>query len=763
MIDPTDPLPVQVVKQAKIIKALIDRADRAHQVGRSAYTLFQSAIALQSAIWEKTKDLEKALDTLGRTSSELQITQLARDRMQISLADTIGAMEGGFALFTEERLQVCNTQFRQLLPDVAPKIQPGLTFHDYLAAVGASRYIRQPVKEGPQTKARTPDARDPSRFVMALKNDRWFQISYRQTSSENIVVLQTEITDIVHENRLEKDRLIDRHAQFLQAAFDHMSLGICTFSADGELLVRNERFGELLGVPLSLLKKGSQFRRIVEHVERTAVLDIATRKPDVAAWSKALLRGGSVQAQFRRDDGLCLDLRIHPLPDEGFIVSLQDITAETLAAVARERLNETLELRVQKRTAELTEANRLLQMQSVEQARTEDALRLAKEAAETAHVAKTQFLAAASHDLLQPISAAKLYISTLKEHPSQSADTVDRLDRSFASMESLLHALLDISRLDSPGAEFNITAFCLEGLLRTVAEDMAPLAAEKGLALRIVPSTHWVTSDHRYLLRCVHNLAANAIQYTHSGRVLIGCRLTGSRLRIEVWDTGIGISEQDQTRIFNEFTRLGGANAGSGMGLGLSIVERACRHLSHPMRVVSQPGHGSMFSIDVPLAAHAYPSRTVLQPFEPVQTGSLDLIVMLVENDADVLHAMTLMLEGWGASVIAATSTAEALAQMRQIGTPPDILLVDYRLDGDDNGVDTIRSLRALAAAPIPAIMVTANRSKALLRTGGEMAFSVLTKPVQPARLRALINWKTRQSAKPGKQVPDESTDKGRR
>lgn len=753
MIDPTDPLEIQVAKQAKIIAALIDRAERGHEVGGSAYALFQSAIALQSAIWEKTRDLEKALDTLGRASSELQDAQLARDRMQKALAEAVVAMEGGFALFTEDRLQVCNAQFRHLLPDVARLVQPGLRFQEYLAAVRASRFIShqdvgKDMHEAPQAPQPGTEVRLFSSFVLGLKNDRWFQISCRQTSSGNVVVLQTEISDIVHENRLERNRLIDRQVHFLQATFDHISLGICTFSPEGALLVRNERFGDLLGVPLPLLKKGTGFQRIAEHVLRNEVLDRKGGLPKFSDWFKALLRGDAVRERFRRSDGMSLDLRIHLLPDEGFIVSVMDVTAETEAAEARQRLNMMLERRVEKRTAELTEANRLLQIQSAEQARTEDALRLAKEAAEAAHISKTRFLAAASHDLLQPINAAKLYISTLKEHFYQSAakDTVDRLDRSFGSVESLLHAILDISRLDSPGAEFSVSAFCLGGLLRTLAEDLAPLAAEKGIGLRIVPSSLWVTSDQRYLLRCVQNLAVNAIQYTDRGRVLIGCRRRGTRLHVEVWDTGVGISEQDQSRIFKEFTRVGGDGSGSGMGLGLSIVDRACRHLDHPVRLVSQPGVGSMFSIELPLAPRANTAQSIIQPAEPTVGGNLDLIVMLVENDAGVLHAMTQRLEGWGASVLAAPSTAAAAELMNEIGTAPDILLVDYQLDGGDSGVEAIRTLRALSATEIPAIMITADRGRSLLRLGAEQSFTVLTKPVQPARLRALIDWKTRQS-----------------
>ncbi|ATN35779.1 hybrid sensor histidine kinase/response regulator [Rhizobium sp. ACO-34A] len=745
MIDPSDPPEVQIAKQARIIEALINRAERGHEVGGTAYSLFQSAITLQAKVWEKTKDLEKALDTLGRASSELEIAYQTQERMQRNLADAMVAMEGGFALFSEDRLQVCNTQFRRLLPDVEPLIKPGLAFDDYLRAVEASKSLASEEDAGVKAVRRSPVSGLPevpghgfSSFVIALRNDRWFQISCRQTTSGNIAVLQTEITDLVRENRREKDRLIDQQAHLLQAAFDHMSLGVCTFSSDGELLVHNERFSALLGLPLPLLKKGASFQRILEHIERHEIVDRKSRRPELARWFKALRRGETVQQHFRRRDGMRLDMRLHSLPDDGFIVSLMDVTAETEAAALLER-------RVAERTTELTEANRQLQVHAAEQTKIEGALRLAKEAAEAAHVSKTRFLAAASHDLLQPINAAKLYLSTLTERVEEgdAREVVNRLNRSFTSIETLLQALLDISRLDSSGADFNITSFSVGNMLQGLSEDLAPLAAEKGIELCIVPSSRWVTSDQRYLMRSVQNLVVNAIQYTERGKVLVGCRLAGTRLRIEVWDTGIGISEADQARVFKEFTR-GGGGKGTGMGLGLSIVERACRHLDHPVRLVSRPGVGSMFSIEVPLAAPGHVTVYENPVVEAAPTGDLDLIVMVVENDADELHAMTQKLEGWGASVLAAGSTLEAISLMQEIGTPPDIVLADYQLDEDDNGIETIRTLRALAGCEIPAIIISANRHRDFQAQGDEMSFAVLTKPVQLVRLRALIDWKTR-------------------
>lgn len=752
MIDPDDPPDIQIAKQAKIIDALIQRAERSHGVGRSAYSMFQSAIALQAEVWEKTRDLEEALDTLGRASSELELAHRSQERMQKTLSDAMSAVEGGFALFSEDRLQVCNDHFRSLLPDVEPLIVPGLSFDDYLGAIAASKFLRRRGTEGigrAVGAGSKPRDRRFSNHVLALKNDRWFQISCRQTGSGNIAVLQTEITDVVRQNRREKNRLIDRQTHMLQAAFDHMPLGVCTFSGEGELMLRNGRFGDLLGVPLSLLKKGTGFRRIAEHVERFEVLKQEGDGGGLASWFKTVRRGGVVQERFRRPDGVSLDVQIHALPDDGFIVAVTDVTAESDAAEERLRINQILERRVAARTSELTEANRQLQHRAAEQARVEEALRLAKEAAEDAHRSKTRFLAAASHDLLQPINAAKLYISTLRETlgPRRARDMVDRLGRSFASIESLLHALLDISRLDSAGPEFSVTSFSLGSVLQSLAEDLAPLAAEKGIGLTILPSTQWVVSDQRYLLRSIQNLVVNAIEYTDRGRVLVGCRRSGDQVRVEVWDTGIGISDSDLDRIFNEFTRVSETRSSARMGLGLSIVERACRHLGHAVDVRSTPGRGSVFSITLPRAEVVPASHGDLSGAEPALEGALDLIVMVVENDTEVLHAMTAKLDSWGASVLAAASTAEAIELMDEIGAAPDIILADYHLDGRDTGVEAIRALRRRAGIDIPAIIITADRSDTLNRHEAEMGISVLTKPVKLSRLRALMNWKTRRSA----------------
>ncbi len=740
MIDPSESLEQQVERQSKIIEALIQRANREHDVGGSAYSLFQSAIALQGEVWEKTRDLEQALDTLGRASNQLKIAEYAREQTERNLADALDAMEGGFALFTEGKLEICNDQFKTMVPDIADLVVPGLGFDAYFEALDLSKDVVRDENAVRQKERNRVDAHNhPS--VVGLVKDRWFQITHKRTSSSKIVLLSTEITSIVRQNRWEKDRLLDQQTVFLQGAFDHMTQGVCTFSAEGTLLIHNERFRELLRLPFSLVRKGTAFNQILEFIVKHKLLESASPGEELANWVATVRAGEGLEKKVRHVSGEILDMRVHGLPDQGFIMNVMDITAET-------QTTELLEQRVRERTAALTQVNERLRRQNEEQAIVDEQLRLAKEEAEEAVSSKTKFFAAASHDLLQPINAAKLLISTMSEgaYRTPLEDTVQRLARSFNGIESLLHALLDISRLESTGTEMTLSTFCIGDILRSVHEDYAQLAEEKDIYLDVVPSSLWVESDQRYLLRSVQNLVVNAIQYTERGRVLAGCRRRGNKVILEVWDTGIGISKKDQQRVFSEFTRVNSDGAGFGMGLGLSIVDRACRRLGHPVSVRSKPGVGSVFSITLPVA----PSLEVADRDKIEDRGAepndMDLIVLIVENNPDVLFATARKVESWGGSVLTASSTGEAVEQVREIGMAPDIILADYQLDGDDNGIKTILAIREATGADVPAIMITASREETLVKDSVLHRFTVLTKPVQLSRLRPLIDWKTRRT-----------------
>lgn len=732
LINPEDSLEEQVAKQARIIEALLRRSNSLNSFGDSAYAAFQSAISLQSQIWAKTRDLERA-------STELESLRFDRERSKKNLADALSVMEGGFALFTDGRLEVFNDIFRTLLPDQSHRIHHGMALEDYLDIVRHSpglRGIDDNARDALSRTGQMPSGQSRVSFVVGFEDDRWFQFSQQRTSSDNLIMLQTEITDVVRRNEVEKDMLKDRQSLYLQAAFENMSSGIATFSAEGELQMHNDGFRLLAGLPASLVQVGTKFSRILDFV-RQNFGPVSEDGVGLENWRHLLRKEGQLRKRLLHPAGRVLDLKVHSLPDLGFLVDIADATLEA-------QTTRLLEERVQERTAELTEANRQLTEQAERQALVEEQLRLAKEQAEAAVSSKTRFLAAASHDLLQPMNAAKLLLSTLADATDGGdlSGIVDRLQGSFVSMEQLLQALLDISRLESTESEVSPTEVCLGPLMRSVIEDQLPLAAEKGVDLRVVPSSLWVRSDQRYLLRSIQNLVVNALQYTQSGRVLLGCRRLGDQVRLEVWDTGIGISDADQARIFEEFTRgqqAGPNGNGPGMGLGLSIVDRTCRHLGHQVSVRSEPGRGSVFAVTMAVAQGVAPVTVDVPAVAAAPDADLDLLVLAVENDPQLLFATVQVLEGWGASVFGTGSEAEALAVLEEIGIPPDVILADYHLDDGATGVAAIQAVRQALGRDIPAIMVTADRSAELLELGNELGFTVLTKPVDLPRLRRLI------------------------
>ncbi len=735
MIDPDEPLEVQVARQARIIDALVRRANRQHEVGGTAYGAFQSAIALQAQVWAKTRDLERTTDALRHARDD-------SERMRKNLADALAALDGGVALFTGGLLEVCNDIFQRLLPDISERLRPGLEIGACLTAIAESDHLV--TVEGSFDAALAEARRGRAgasvvSLVCELTGDRWYQINMQRTSDENIVLLLTEITGIVRRNRSEKESLIDRQADYLQAVFENMTSGVCTFSPAGEVMMYNQQFRQLLGLPYTILQKGVELARMLDYVAQHGLITEAAEH-DISHWLDRLERQGRLRRRLRHASGRMLDLHAHRLPDGGVLLELKDVTLESRATLM-------LENRVIERTAELTRANAQLRLQFEEKARVEEELRLAKELAEAAVSSKTRFLAAASHDLLQPINAAKLLIATLLDAAADTrfAPTVERLEGSFTSIEQLLHSLLDISRLESTDSALTPSELCLGTLMRSVWEDQTPLAQRKGVRLDVVPSMVFVRSDPIYLLRSIQNLVVNALQYTpEGGRVLVGCRRRGGRVELQVWDTGIGIGRKDQKRIFEEFARADNVPLGSGMGLGLSIVDRTCRQLGHQVRVRSKPGSGSVFSIEMEMVEGRRAEPEERCERTPPVAYEMEHIVLLVENDADVLYAFSQKLEQWGASVLAARSIDEARGHVRDMGMPPDIILADYQLDGGETGDVAIAEIRRACGAHVPAIMITANRGDRLMKQGAAQGFSVLAKPVQLARLRSLIEWKVR-------------------
>ena len=394
-----------------------------------------------------------------------------------------------------------------------------------------------------------------------------------------------------------------------------------------------------------------------------------------------------------------------------------------------------LEAEVRKRTTQLEQALGELR-------RSNRAIEEARARAHAANVSKTRFLAAASHDLLQPLNAARLFLSALAETelPQSAERLIENVDLAFESIDRLLTALLDISKLDAGVVSPSIENVPLGPLLRQLATEFAPLAERKGLSLRLVPTTAVVRTDRDMLARALMNLVSNAIRYSRRGGVLIGVRREGAGFRVDVLDSGIGIPIEQQAEIFEEFRRLGSDDQqrDRGCGLGLAIVERIARVLEHPLRVQSAPGRGSRFSLSLP-AGSLGPAlaQTGTEAGTAARSGGALLVV--IENEAAIREGMKVLLQGWGYVVLTAPSPEIAIGMLRKSRRRPAALIADYHLDGC-TGTDAIGMVRAEFGMDLPAVVITADRLPAVQREVEAMAVPMLNKPVRPAQLRSLLS-----------------------
>jgi Na+/proline symporter/signal transduction histidine kinase len=524
--------------------------------------------------------------------------------------------------------------------------------------------------------------------------------------------------------------------EILQTALDHVRQGIAVFDKDLQLICWNRQFGEILDLPPEFVRLGIRLDEILRFNAERGALGPGEVEELVRERSVRYVSGAEPYLERFAARGLVVEVRANRMPDGGFVMTLTDITPSVEAAEALERANETLEGRVRERTEELTRLNA--------------ALARAKAEADEANISKTRFVAAASHDILQPLNAARLYVTSLVERqgPGEDGRLVENLDASLEAVEEILSALLDISRLDTGALKPELTSFRIDEILRQLEVEFTPLAKAKGLELTFVASSCAVRSDRRLLRRLLQNLISNAIKYTPKGRVLVGCRRDGKRLRFDVYDTGLGIPASKKKVIFKEFHRLDqGARVARGLGLGLSIVERIARMLGHKVDLKSTPTRGSHFSVEVPLAP-ALPGDARARELQRVDPGQLaDMVVLCVDNDAQILDGMETLLGGWGCSVYKAADAKSAIAALADAKATPHGLLVDYHLD-DGNGIDAIVQLRWRFGSDLPAILITADRSPHVRQDAQRRSIQVLHKPVKPAALRALIaQWRAHRVA----------------
>jgi signal transduction histidine kinase/CheY-like chemotaxis protein len=555
-----------------------------------------------------------------------------------------------------------------------------------------------------------------SRLVMSLL------LRKRTVSAKAALKLLDDSHAALHFNR-----------EILQTALNHVRQGIAVFDEDLQLICSNRQFGEILGLPLHLVQIGIPLREILEFMGEAnppGFSDEALIETRLAAYTTE----GEPYLERLQDRHLVIEVRANRMPGGGLVITFSDVTPSFEAAEALERANATLEKRVRDRTEELTRLN--------------SELAQAKSTAEDASISKTRFLAAASHDILQPLNAARLYVTSLVERQNGGEDSrlVENIDDSLEAIEEILGALLDISRLDAGAMTTSITSFKIGDLMRSLEIEFAPIARAKALKLTFVPCSLPVESDRLLLRRLLQNLISNAIKYTPHGRVLVGCRRRGQSLQIGVYDTGVGIPLLKRGEIFKEFHRLEqGARIARGLGLGLSIVERLARVLDHGIALDSNASGGSFFSVTVP-TAKAINFTAAVTSATPLSTTPMSgALIVCIENDSAILDGMKTLLTAWAAEVIAVSDPEAAIEAIETSGQRVTGLLVDYHLDRG-NGVAAIRDIRRRFGSGIPAILITADRSPHVRAAAREENIAVLNKPVKPASLRALLGqWRTQQ------------------
>ncbi|HYQ91742.1 MAG TPA: NahK/ErcS family hybrid sensor histidine kinase/response regulator [Candidatus Competibacteraceae bacterium] len=480
-------------------------------------------------------------------------------------------------------------------------------------------------------------------------------------------------------------RETEEKSALLETTLQNMQQGISVIDQEGRLRMWNQHFLDLLG--------------------------LGDRQPDAHHPLDTVLRSADPplpgvpgkRIEYRRSNGIAIEILPNAMPDGGRVLTYADIS---------------------------------------DLKRREEALEAARQVAEQANTAKTRFLATASHDLRQPTHALGLFFAALAEkvRNAETEPLIKPIEDAIDAVDNMLNALLDISKLDAGVVQPKIGPVAMAGLFQRLEAEYQSMAQENGNTLRVRPCQAIVQSDAAMLERMLRNLIANALRYTFKGRVLVAARQRGTRLRIEVYDTGSGIPASKLDDIFQEFYQLGNPERDrrQGLGLGLAIVKRLATLLGHEITVRSRLGHGSRFAITVPLARKA-PRQTSL-PAPPLRGLELkDRRVLVLDDNTTILAAMESLLSSWGCQVSTASSLEEARKKIGTSVLPPELLIVDYRLRGQASGLNVAAALQAVLGQRVPVLVITGDTAPDRLREAQASGYPLLHKPVPPAKLRSII------------------------
>ncbi|WNF45213.1 hybrid sensor histidine kinase/response regulator [Pseudomonas sp. SG20056] len=543
-------------------------------------------------------------------------------------------------------------------------------------------------------------------------------IEGREMQVEDVVRIVDEASEVLQFNRA-----------LLQGAIENITQGISVVDQSLRLVAWNHRYIELFNYPDGQVYVGRPVAELIRFNAERGLLGGGDIEEHVSKRLYWMRQGTAHTSERLFPNGRVIELIGNPMPGGGFVMSFTDITEFREAERALKDANEGLEQRVSERTQELSQLNQ--------------ALTEAKGVAEAANQSKTRFLTAVSHDLMQPLNAARLFSAALSHQddalPADARELVRHLDSSLRSAEDLISDLLDISRLENGRITPDRHAFVLNNLFDTLGAEFKVLAAEHGVDFRLRGSRLRVDSDIKLLRRILQNFLTNAFRYA-KGRVLLGVRRKGQQLRLEVWDRGPGIPDDKRKVIFEEFKRLDShqTRAEKGLGLGLAIADGLCRVLGHQLEVRSWPGKGSVFSVTIPLALNAEPPVLVSQP-EHNGEALAGIQVLCIDNEDSILAGMHSLLSRWGCQVRTARNRLECEHLLSE-NVRPQLALVDYHLDDGETGTELMAWLRTRLGEPLPGVVISADGRPELIAQVHAAGLDFLPKPVKPAALRALLS-----------------------
>ncbi len=533
----------------------------------------------------------------------------------------------------------------------------------------------------------------------------------------------------------EASELLDFSRGLFQGAIEHINQGISVVDKQLRLVAWNQRYVDLFNLPPELIQVGRPIADVIRYNAERGLCGEGDVETQVAKRVAYLHQGAPHTSSRVHPDGRLIEVQGNPMPGGGFVMSFADITAFMHTENALKLANESLEARVVERTHALLLLNARLT--------------IATEKAEFASYSKSRFLAAVSHDLMQPLNAARLFASSLTEiaKDEEVRKVSQHIESALGAAEHLISDLLDISRLESGKMKADISEFALDDIFSALAAEFGMIASEQGIHFKVQHTKLYIRSDKRLLRRVLQNFLTNAFRYNPKGKVLLGARRFKETCRIEVWDDGPGIEQSKQQDIFDEFTRIErkGADSGSGLGLGLglAIARGISRLLDQSLSLHSWPNQATVFAIDVPRVNAEQSLMVNKEKNQGMETPPpfLAVKVLCVDNEKSILVGMDSLLSRWGCEVYLAENLAE-VEQFLANGLIPDVIFSDYHLCDGFTGLDVLdkcQSLLPVSAKAFVGAVITADRSPHTRELVKARGYALITKPVKPLKLRMLL------------------------